>query len=131
MNELYNGFTEIGSKYSELQLHARCTIWLHNTYPEERRMWHHNDNNSTSRREGNKKRTLGVTKGWWDIEWITPDGELVFIEFKVGNGVLTREQKEFMAETLRRRPVGTFFFVEKSFETFTKLIKTKMDGRER
>lgn len=113
---------------TELQLHARCVMWFINRYPDERLMWHHNDNNSYNALEGNKKKALGVKKGWWDLEWITPDGELCFIEFKVGTNTLTDKQKEFRERILKRFPTA-FFFVERTFESFIYLVKTKLDGK--
>ncbi len=103
------------------QLQARCAMWLWNTYPQERLMWHHNNNNSLNREKGAIMKSLGVVAGIWDFEWITPGGFMIWIDFKVGRDRLSDKQVEFQTGILARSRMSFFFIVE-NFESFKSII---------
>lgn len=105
------------SPATENRLHQECTVWLHNYAPWERKAWHHNDNNSANAWTGGMKKSMGVTRGVWDLEWVTKTGATVWIEFKVGNNSLTRDQIEFK-ELIRERCDDHLFFVVRTLEEF-------------
>lgn len=118
---------------TEEQLQAKCVQWFWNNYPQERLMWHHNNNNSLNRIAGAKAKALGVVKGVWDIEWLTPAGVTIWIELKVNRNTLTDEQFEFRRKTLERVPLGFHLFLvarddpsrgHNGLEEFQKIIKT-------
>lgn len=105
---------------TEEQLQSTCATWFWNEFPEERLCWHHNDNNSWNAVIGAKKKALGVVKGVWDFEWLTPADVLVWIEFKVGKNVLTEKQIEFREKMIKRGCLC--FIVYDEVEQFKKLI---------
>jgi len=114
------------------QLIAKCTQWFWNEFPEDRRMLYAVNNNVSaglSRQqqiiEGNKNKAKGVVAGVLDLCYINFDGRSAYLDAKVGNDVLSKEQEDF-CEKLDRR--GIAWFVFSSFEEFQLIIKRLRDG---
>lgn len=113
---------------TELQLMAQCNIWLWNGRPELRgrfrRVKNETDHFGMSARsrmaQGVENRSTGIVKGTWDSFLVT--NPIVWIEFKVGAGRLTDEQREFakMGDA-----VGWQFAVIRNLEDFKILINGK------
>ena len=95
----------------ELRAQAACFEWFHNSFPKHRKMLFNVDNNSSSRIEGNKKRSLGVTKGVSDFILVAP-GCVNFIELKVYGGKQSDDQLEFQDKVTTRGHSYVVIFVE-------------------
>lgn len=100
------------------QLVASCVEWMWNYHPEERRTFYAINNNSHNRIAGNKARALGVTAGVLDLCYILP-GKCIYFDAKVGNDVLSKEQKDFIAKAEDR---GCLCFTFSSLREFQQLI---------
>jgi len=80
---------------SEDKIHADCTTWAHNTYPELRLNWWHVPNGgSRNQIEARKMKTMGVTAGVWDLHCFYK-GEFSIIEFKTPTGKYSESQIEW------------------------------------
>lgn len=91
------------------QLHSRCFLWLWNTHPELRGLFHTNfsDFKLVERMLGalagvkisaqqrqivlSQLKSIGLVKGTWDFEFLYKN-TLYFIEIKVGTDHLSPEQ---------------------------------------
>lgn len=114
------------------QLIAKCTQWFWNEFPEERRMLFAVNNNVSSGLskqqqiiEGNKNKAKGVVAGVFDLVYIGFDGRHAYLDAKVGNDKLSKEQIDF-SEKLNDR--GVFNTTFSSFEEFCEIINTLRNG---
>lgn len=105
---------------SELQLHAKCYQWFHNTYPEYRGLLFHVNGKAKNAIEGNKFRAMGVVPG-------VPDLLLIFkcsvigLELKKSTGVLSKEQLNVHAKWEKQ---GIKVHVVRSFSEFQEIVKS-------
>jgi hypothetical protein len=114
------------------QLIAECTQWFWNTFPEERRMLYAVNNNVSAGLtkqqqivEGNKNKAKGVVAGVLDLCYICYDGRSVYLDAKVGNDTLSKEQEDF-CEKLDDRGIAWFLF--SSFGEFIEIMETIRNG---
>lgn len=57
-----------------------------------------------SLRAATRAKSMGVRKGWPDLQFLFPDGVTRFIELKAPGGSLSPEQREFRDRCTRIRP---------------------------
>lgn len=114
------------------QLHSKCFLWLWNTHPELRGLFHTNFNDIkivehvlravSGKSIGNDARkiilsqlkSIGLVPGTWDFE-IFYGGHLYFIEFKVGTDKVSPEQTDNQVRLLRE---GARFFEVRTEKEF-------------
>lgn len=103
------------------QLQSKCVIWLWNEFYFERGMWHHNKANSINQVQGARDKALGVARGIWDLEYVTPNGMIAWFEFKVGKDKLSDSQRQFRAK-INQRCTNHIWFEIRTFEDFKDII---------
>lgn len=118
------GHILLGNKMNELQLQAQCWQWYHNTYHDTllRRIKNELDNHPRKSRFDSVKQlqenlATGITRGTPDFMFLSTP--MIWIEMKIGNGTLSDEQKDFRDTVI---PLGHFYFVKWTFESFQELI---------
>lgn len=110
-------------------------MWHWNSFPEERRMLYGVNNNVSaglSQRqqmiEGNKNKSKGVVAGVLDFCYLPPGGvsyPCIYLDGKVGNDVLSKEQEDFKAK-LHKRGIPCFTF--STLKEFQTIINNTRDG---
>ena len=104
---------------TELQMQAECITWFWNTFPAYRRLLHCNMNNSFNRISGSLAKSLGVTSGVSDLEYIGENGVTWFVELKLPGGKQSPEQKDFESKLIER---GHKYVILYSFVEFKNFI---------
>lgn len=100
------------------QLIQECVIWFKNTHKEEAQVFYGVNNNSHDRRSGALARGQGVTAGVLDLCYVLP-GVVAYLDAKVGNDDLSKEQKEFIRMVEER---GGICFTFSSLREFQDII---------
>lgn len=78
---------------TESRLQQECFLWHWNTYPEQRgRLWMQY-NNGKSREHGAILKGMGMVSGVSDLAYLRGDGQMIFIELKVGDSRQSDRQK--------------------------------------
>lgn len=117
------------------QLISSCFLWHWNSFPEERRMLYGINNNIPDEvpkhlqiRVGNKNKAKGIVPGIWDFCYLPPSGvsyPCIYLDGKVGNDVLSKEQEDFKAK-LHKRGIPCFTF--STLKEFQTIINNTRDG---
>lgn len=114
------------------QLIAKCTQWFWNEFVEERRMLYAVNNNVSSGLskqqqviEGNRNKAKGVVAGVFDLCYLLPESRCVYLDAKVGNDTISKEQLDFMEKAQDR---GHLCITFSSFEEFKQIIDTLQNG---
>jgi hypothetical protein len=108
------------------QLCAAFFQWHWNEFPDERQMLYGVNNNSANRIEGNRNKAKGVVPGVLDFCYILPCyNTCAYLDAKVGNDVLSKEQLSFIEKCSKR---GIQCFTFSSLEEGKKIINTLRNG---
>lgn len=113
-------------KLSHNALQASCHLWLWNTYPHLRMLFHSNFNNLTSQLPQKeaiilmaKLKHMGLVTGILDYEFYY-QGALYVFDFKVGADKLSDQQKEHIRQVEANGGKG---YEVRSLEEFQGLIE--------
>jgi hypothetical protein len=106
------------------QLQSACHLWMWNTYPELRMLFHANINNLTTetgdaRIKMAKLKHMGLVAGVLDYEFFYR-GVLYFFDFKIGADHLSPAQLSFI-QTVENQ--GGKCFEVRSIDFFQKIIE--------
>lgn len=107
---------------TELELQQECTIWFQNTMRNHRGRFRRVKNETDLKgkfgaRMGALNKSTGIVKGTWDAFLIV--NPIAWIEFKVGSGVLSADQKDFARMGAE---LGWAFYIVRSLDDFKKVI---------
>jgi hypothetical protein len=102
------------------QLQAKCFQHHWNHYPNERGMLFAVRNNAVNKIRGNQDKAIGVVAGVSDLIYISRDGCVIGIEFKVGADSQKAAQRDFQTRLEER---GGRYEIVSSFEQFQALVE--------
>lgn len=104
---------------SEDQLQSECYQWFHSTYPDLRGLLCYNLNNSRNKIRAAMDKGMGLQKGRSDMVFYY-QGRAVMIEFKLGDGRQSKDQKEWESKIVK---AGFPYYIIRSFDEFKELIE--------
>lgn len=105
---------------TEDQLQSQCYQWFHAYYPEHRGKLCYNLNNSRNRVRGMMDKGMGLQPGRSDMV-LYHDGTAYMIEFKLPDGVQSKEQKKWQSVI---ESAGFDYVIIRSFEKFQEYLQS-------
>ncbi len=101
------------------QLQGKCLLWFRNEFLDQKYLMHANINNSRDKKQGNRRRAIGVVAGVLDLEYFRK-GILYFFDFKVGKDRFSQAQREFMDQVIAE---GAICYAIRCLEEFQNIIR--------
>jgi hypothetical protein len=105
---------------NEDQLHAKCYLWFHESFPDLRGLLCYNLNNSRNKIQGMMDKAKGLQKGRSDLVFYF-NSKAFMIELKTESGKQSKEQVEWQKKI---ENAGFKYFLCKDLSSFQNLINS-------